>query len=689
MRGWVATAISTGRRRRPDFARSCSASASAPSCSPSACCCPPPPGPRWPARIRSRSSMRISAKPAPAPGSSTTYSPDLGGFTTQTSVDLGESVTLKIGRDAPVSSNKTVDIAVYRMGYYDGDGGRLVNSATNVPINNDFTCKADERNDRRGRLRQLEHRPTRSPAAALPASGVYIAKLTASSGEQTAGRLHRPRRRPRARLEAPLRPADRHLPGLQHLRRQVALLRRSSGGNTVSGTSRAVKVSFNRPFDRRRRRTRLVLRPRLQPALLARAARATTSPTPTTSHLHQDPASAARARHARRLRPLRVLVAGAVQRRQGGPRRRRQHRLLQRQHRLLEGPLRGRQPHPRLLQDGRGQTAPPAAAPSAANDWGPDGVKGTADDALGLDGKAGTADDNPQNSTTTFRDNGAPPGDPDAPPGGRVGPDMPENQLFGIMYVGDNDGSQLPAHDPAGQRQRRIRRRPHLAQHRHLRERRPPTSAPTSSAGSGTRSRPRPSTSRQPADGVKRLYVDQRRRPPPTTPGSRTRDALRNTSPRRASRARQRRQVHRAQRRPGLRRRHDAVVPRALHRNRRPRIEQATYNIFSDMGAQPVTPEDITLDPGGSNQAPTAPSRSSPNPAKTDDQRSPSTPPSRTTPTARSPNTSGTSTATATSRPTAAPKPTRRPTATRPRAPTTCACGSPTTAAPPTSPCAP
>ena len=36
--------------------------------------------------------------------------------------------------------------------------------------------------------------------------------------------------------------------------------------------------------------------------------------------------------------------------------------------------------------------------------------------------QAGTADDHPENSTTTFRDNGAPPGDPNAPTGGRVGP---------------------------------------------------------------------------------------------------------------------------------------------------------------------------------------------------------------------------------------------------------------------------
>jgi hypothetical protein len=68
------------------------------------------------------------------------YSLDLGGFTTQTSVNLGQSVSLKIARNAPVSSNATVNIGVYRMGYYQNLGGRLVHSANNVAINNNFTC---------------------------------------------------------------------------------------------------------------------------------------------------------------------------------------------------------------------------------------------------------------------------------------------------------------------------------------------------------------------------------------------------------------------------------------------------------------------------------------------------------------------------------------------------------------------
>jgi hypothetical protein len=68
------------------------------------------------------------------------YSQELGGFPTKTSVNLGESVTLKIGRNGPVSPTRTVNISVYRIGYYEGLGGRLVNSASKVAINNTFEC---------------------------------------------------------------------------------------------------------------------------------------------------------------------------------------------------------------------------------------------------------------------------------------------------------------------------------------------------------------------------------------------------------------------------------------------------------------------------------------------------------------------------------------------------------------------
>ncbi len=48
------------------------------------------------------------------------------------------------------------------------------------------------------------------------------------------------------------------------------------------------------------------------------------------------------------------------------------------------------------------------------------------------------------------------------------------------------------------------------------------------------------------------------------------------------------------------------------------RLEQATYNIFSDMGVQPNTPdEELNLDPAGSNRAPNGGFTISQNPAKT------------------------------------------------------------------------
>ena len=157
-------------------------------------------------------------------------------------------------------------------------------------------------------------------------------------------------------------------------------------------------------------------------------------------------------------------------------------------------------------------TAPSGSGAVSANDWGPTASRAPPTTRSALDGIAGTADDHPENSTTTFRDNGAPPGDPNAPPGGRVGPDKPENSLFGVMYVGDNDAGNYPLTIPAGERQRRVRRRPHLAQHRHLR-RTSTTTIGTNLVGWEWDAIPTQAQylAQQPA-GVKRADADRRRR---------------------------------------------------------------------------------------------------------------------------------------------------------------------------------
>jgi hypothetical protein len=54
------------------------------------------------------------------------YSDEIGGFTPQTDYKLGENIPLKIGTDEPSFPGTSVNIAVYRIGYYGGDGARLI-----------------------------------------------------------------------------------------------------------------------------------------------------------------------------------------------------------------------------------------------------------------------------------------------------------------------------------------------------------------------------------------------------------------------------------------------------------------------------------------------------------------------------------------------------------------------------------
>ena len=313
-------------------------------------------------------------------------------------------------------------------------------------------------------------RPTRSRPAPLPASGVYLAKLTRldrRSRTQIVFTVRDDNRAPKRRSSSSCRPPPTqayntcggkslYFDARQGTTRSPAPAARSRSPSTGPSTAPApTTTGSSGPTST------------CSPGW---SSRATTSPTPTTSPCTKPGRAARHTTSIVDLGPLRVLVAGGVQRLQGGARRRRQHRLLQRQHRLLEGPLRGRQPHPRLLQDGRRAAAPTAAARSA-----PTTGARTASKAPPTTRSASTASPAPPTTTRRTRPRPSattarPDGDPNAPPGGRVGPDMPENQLFGRHVRRRQRRLRLPAHGPRRQRQRRIRRRPDLAQHRHLGE---------------------------------------------------------------------------------------------------------------------------------------------------------------------------------------------------------------------------
>ena len=100
--------------------------------------------------------------------------PSIQGFATDISVAQGADRALQGRHDA--ASDYRLDI--YRMGYYGGDGARLV--ATVQPLGalpqNQPACH-ERRDDRPGRLRQLGASPPPGRCRPTAVSGIYFAKL--------------------------------------------------------------------------------------------------------------------------------------------------------------------------------------------------------------------------------------------------------------------------------------------------------------------------------------------------------------------------------------------------------------------------------------------------------------------------------------------------------------------------------
>lgn len=340
------------------------------------------------------------------------YSQDLGGFPTKTSVNLGESVTLKIGRDGPVSPTRTMNISVYRMGYYEGLGARQVSSASNVAINNTFECEAMD--PQTGKVSCNNWKATYTiPGSSFPASGVYLAKLTASTGDETqvVFTVRDDSHQPSSELLYVLPINDYQA---YNTFGGKSLYWGYEGGNTASGTDRAVKVSFDRPFAQAGAHLNWFTGPDFD--LLAWLEKqgydvAYTDDVQVATHPAEllDHEADVVSGHSEYWTEQQFKAFMAA--REAGV------NIASFSANTAYWKVRYEDGNRTLVcyktVQGQGSTG---SGSISDNDWGPDGIKGTADDALGLDGKAGTADDNPQNSTTTFRDNGAPPGDPAAPP---------------------------------------------------------------------------------------------------------------------------------------------------------------------------------------------------------------------------------------------------------------------------------
>ncbi len=225
--------------------------------------------------------------------------PSIQGFATDISVDQGQTINFKIDTTA---SDYRIDI--YRLGYYGGNGARLVHTIATAVHDRDRAAPLPRhrRHDRRQprRLRQLER------VGVVVGAGrrdLRSLRRPAQARRQRRGEPHRLRRaRRRRQLRPPVPDVGHDLAGVQQLRRQQPLRR-----------SRARPQGELQPPLRHPGRTDrgLVLQRRVPDAPLARAQRLRRQLL--LRHRHRPPRQ--RAPRARGLHvggPRRVLVGRAA-----------------------------------------------------------------------------------------------------------------------------------------------------------------------------------------------------------------------------------------------------------------------------------------------------------------------------------------------------------------------------------------
>ena len=166
------------------------------------------------------------------------------GFASATSVNKGGSITFYV--TVTPAQNFTIDI--YRMGYYQGNGGRLMQSVGPLAGVQQPLCPSDVNTG------LIECNWTASYTLQVPASwtsGIFVAKLTSAAGYQN-WIMFVVRDDARQADLAYQQPANTYqaynnYPNDNATGKSLYGFN-SFGAPTVSGQTRAVKVSFNRPY---------------------------------------------------------------------------------------------------------------------------------------------------------------------------------------------------------------------------------------------------------------------------------------------------------------------------------------------------------------------------------------------------------------------------------------------------------
>ena len=361
------------------------------------------------------------------------YSESIAGFTTATSYNLGENVALKIGTSAPSFPSTSVNIAVYRIGYYGGAGARLIAAAgaSKVKVNNSLACNAP--NAKTGEYSCSNWALTDTiPGKALPVSGIYEAVFTdlADGGIQNyvTFTVRNDARASEVLYVLPVSTYEAYNTwGCKSLYYDAC-----GGENTIAGDGRAVAVSYERPLAEGEEQRNKFFGP---DAATVEWLEEQGYDVTYTDDIQLDRNPAALLTHKI------ILISGHSEYWSYAAFN---NMIAAREHGVSIVSLSSNTAYWQTRFENNYRTLVCYKTVQGSADGNP---AGTPNDPTSI-GPHGEFI--PQNATTTRRDPGAPAGNPDAPPEGRVGPNQPENELFGVMYVGDNEEESWGLTVPAG-----------------------------------------------------------------------------------------------------------------------------------------------------------------------------------------------------------------------------------------------
>jgi len=522
------------------------------------------------------------------------YSESIAGFSTQTSFNLGQSVPLKIGTS--LTGTQTVNLAVYRMGYYGGAGGRLVYTQNSVAVNNSFTCNPMDATT--GELSCSNWSVTATvPAGSLPDSGVYEALFTDPGAKNIQNYVVFVVRNDSASSNVLYVLPSASYEAYNNWGCKSLYFDKCGGATTVSGSDRAVAVSFDRPLDNGMMTTNRFFGPDQETLQwLEQQGYDVTY----TDDIQTDANGGSLLNH-------KIDVISGHSEYWSSPTF--NNFLAARNAGVSIASFSGNTAYWQTRYADNYRTLvcyKTVQGPNTPNDPA----------SLNSSGQVG-AGDHPDLATTTRRDPGAPAGTAGTPPGGRIGPNLPENQLLGSLYIGDNDaeywGLGVPASDGFG----------NFAGNSIWRNAGLPTTSATT-IGTGLvgwewDAIPNPNSalyayaaSVEPA-GVRQVSSTNVSQPAASTPDSFIQDygSVRATTPPPGQPGITSAVMYRASSGSYVFATGTMLWPDGLGDSR---ISQATYNVFSTMGVQPNTPSGITLDPAGQPAAPWASFTVTPNP---------------------------------------------------------------------------